>query len=102
MTLLFIDQNLTKTELDAKASRTHAGQAHFAGEGPTNHSCRQCAHWQVNSQYPERWKASHLLKPCQCAKYTERNNGKSGPKVPYDAQSCKFFELNSQAPGILP
>lgn len=102
MTLLIVTPNLTKTEIDHKAARTHEGMAHFAGEGPINHTCRMCEHWQVNRKQPERQRGNHLLKPCQCAKYTERNNGKSGPKVPYDASACKFFELNKQAPGILP
>ena len=85
--------------LGAQARMTQPGQAHFAGTGPANMTCRQCEHWDHKS-YEYRSKSGKfrgLIKPACCRKF-KALTGMSGAPVPDDAPACKYFEWNLAHP----
>lgn len=88
MGLLKIDSNLTGGDDPARvlAMRTYAGMAFFAGTGPQGERCGGCANWQGSG---------HKHNPC--AQYQRMMQSQVGPKVPYDAGACKFFEKKGAA-----
>lgn len=83
--------------------RTHLGQAHFAGTGPDNKTCRQCDHWhsvdgegrRTPPRYRGRGKGTLYLQPVHC-RFPIAN--KADRRVPHDAEACRLFEENADAP----
>lgn len=45
MTLFPTAEHLTRNEGHRHLEKTHLGQAHLAGTGPDNRTCRECKHW---------------------------------------------------------
>ena len=94
MTLLAITPNLTRA-FDADTwraiNKTHVGMAHFAGTGPANAKCRQCAFWRDAKLAATQGVTIATLKPATCAKFQQLTN-KQGQKVPHSASACKYFE----------
>lgn len=77
-----------------KHQRSHKGQAHFAGTGPGNKSCRECVSWQHTGQYDGKGP-----KPARCRQF-QTLTGKQGPNVPHTAYSCKYFQQNPNPPRL--
>jgi hypothetical protein len=75
---------------------TFPGQAHWAGSGPPDCTCRQCIHW--GDGCGGYW-ARGSLKPQRCAKYRLFAMA-VGPAVPHHAQACQHFEKNPKAPPV--
>jgi hypothetical protein len=74
---------------------TWKGMAHFAGTGPRGRTCRECLSWDWRA---ERRLANGHLKEARCKKFSENSQGKKGRKVPDNAEACRHFEFNSDAP----
>jgi hypothetical protein len=70
---------------------THPGQAHFAGTGPSNATCGQCA---FLGYYRQRYNQSGdpviSSRHGGCAKFYQLT-GKHGPVVPRRATACRHF-----------
>jgi len=79
----------SSTHLDQARSKTIIGQAHFAGTGPKNTTCRGCEKWVNNGYYAKS--GGGKLKPGQCLKYTELMN-QVKKSVPHNAVSCRYYE----------
>ncbi len=97
MTTLKITPNLTTPEGIERARqirRSHKGQAHFAGTGPGNKSCRECVSWQHTGRY-----SLDGPKPAPCRKFKELT-GKPGAEVPHSAWACKYFEQKEKPPKL--
>lgn len=75
-------------------TRSHKGQAHFAGTGPATKSCRECVSWQSIGGYNKDGP-----KPSPCRKFRELT-GKVGAAVPHSAHSCKYFEQHPTPPRL--
>jgi len=46
-----ITEHLHACDFDERFRNTYLGQAHLAGTGPTNKTCRECRFWHVMEQY---------------------------------------------------
>lgn len=88
-----------KTE--AALSKTHAGQAHFAGTGPDGKSCRQCVHWAFAGHYAIRSHHGGALKPAPCGQFKRMMNAAGAP-VPAKAKACRFFSELEDAEKLRP
>lgn len=69
-----------------------AGQASWAGEGPTATTCRGCEHWDFQGYFA----ANRTLKPSPCLKARALMNNSHTPKIEYSAPSCKFYKQTIQ------
>jgi hypothetical protein len=58
---------------------------HFAGSGPPNRFCGQCAYWD----------GKPTVKAAPCLEHKRLMSGRAGPKVPAGAGACKYFALAS-------
>lgn len=88
-------------EHDAMVAKTPPGMAHWAGTGPKNTTCRECISYQFNGYKSKRGGISGgALKLGICNKYLSMMK-MTGSKVPFETPSCKYFELNKQAPPII-
>ena len=82
MTLLKVHRNLTDPNgLKSKALRTHAGQAHFAGSGPSGKTCAECASFEPKSKGVKG----------ECRRFRQMMSGR-GVAYPCDAAACKYYE----------
>lgn len=97
MTLIREESHLTPAhgpEMERLVSRTHAGMAHFAGSGPVEKTCRDCAAWSFDprSGYHNGTGAhGGALRDHRCSSF-RRLTGKDGNKVPHHASACRHFE----------
>jgi hypothetical protein len=77
--------NLHRTELnpelEAKASVTAPGMAHWA-EPTSNKKCGECKFWldELNRKTARR-----------CEKFSQLMSGVCGPRIPRDTHACKYF-----------
>lgn len=89
---------------ETKRNRTYPGMAHFAESGPTNKTCRECRQWTgcggESGYYAKKGRHGGVLKPRACALYRTMMQGATGPGVPHDARSCKYFEQADASPSI--
>jgi len=77
---------------------THDGQAHWAGTGPANKTCRECAHFCADRRYSAA-SVSHAkgeLTPAPCRLYRRRTGRLRN--IPHRAVACKYFEQNDNPP----
>lgn len=96
-------QNLTMSEHLAPVMNTHMGQAHFAGTGPDNKTCRECAKWYRKWDtgkasphvYKGRGKGVLYLQPAHC---NHPILNKAGNYVPHDALACRLFAQEESPP----
>lgn len=88
------EEHLTRAHgaLEDNIRKTYAGQAHFAGTGPEDKTCRLCKYW-----LDEGRAASGILKPAKCGRFKEMT-GKHGNAVPHQAPACKYFVENEKPP----
>lgn len=95
MTGLSFNEHLHRTSpVDRLAASTHAGQAHFAGSGPSGSTCRECVFFSwlaTGGWHSNTGKHGGAPKPACCAKYRALT-GQAGSKVPHDAGACKYFD----------
>jgi hypothetical protein len=79
-------------ELEHQIRQTHPGQAHWAGSGPLDCVCGECAHlgyWrQIRNSHGE---VVHTRKASGCAMF-HRLTGGHGPAVPASAGACRHFQ----------
>jgi hypothetical protein len=86
-------QHLTADPTDAAARATHPGMAHFAGTGPADTACRDCAFWS-----PDHTKGSRPIETvtkARCRRYARLMQTETGPMVPGKAASCRHFEARN-------
>lgn len=96
MKLTVIDKTLEDMQ-----SATPSGMAYWAGTGPPQTTCRECAFYQFNGYKSNRGNyRGGSLKMEICNKYLAMM-GTNGSKVPFETPSCKYFELNKQIPPII-
>ncbi len=71
--------------------RTHVGQAHFAGSGPSCETCGSCRFWDGQFN-PDR--VLQRIKPGRCAKHAELRqcSVKSLKAIPHSALACRYWE----------
>jgi len=98
--LLEFDRRLTADSGHAQAVDTHAGQAHFAGTGPADKTCRECRFWfsKPYLYYSSGHMKGQTLKPVACSKYKKMMGGREGARVPHHAKACRYFEPSSNPP----
>jgi len=97
--LLDIDKRLTFDRVDNRAANTHIGMAYFAGTGPSNKTCRECAFWRDGKHLYFHTGSKRGLKPVSCGKF-RRMMGRKGLAVPHEASACKYFEQAENPPAI--
>lgn len=101
---LDLKEHLTSDKRDALLKSSHEGQAHFGGNGPVGSACYECRHWKpAGTAAHEYYSASGLkgggLKPHPCEIF-RRITGSIGPKVPYNAAACRYFERSDNPPPL--
>lgn len=76
-------QQLTDASTVAKVFTAHTvpGMAHFAGTGPADKTCGDCASWVMIPRSPKM----------QCARYTKMT-GQKGKAIPHSTWACRYFE----------
>jgi hypothetical protein len=77
--------HLTADPRDARAHRTHPGQASWA-EPETSRACGECVFWNGAGAKV----GASSLKPRRCEKYTWLTDS-GGARVPSYAIACRFF-----------
>jgi hypothetical protein len=78
------------------ANATEPGQADWADpNAPT--TCRQCVQWGDLSRSRKRDHWGSLL-PAPCRKARALLPGRRLAPVPHHAKTCRFFEMNPNAP----
>ena len=83
MTLLRLHPNLVRDRGEARTYlASHQGMAFFAASGPAGQVCGRCQYWLGKPD----------SKAAICVKYKTLMSGREGPKVPADADACKYFE----------
>jgi hypothetical protein len=94
-----IQDHLTASPVDALARASYPGMAHFARTGPVNTTCRECIFWDhgPHDYRAKSGKYRGLIEPARCKKY-QQITLQQGDKVPDDAPSCKYFDLNPTVP----
>lgn len=94
-----IQDHLTASPVDALARASYPGMAHFARTGPVNTTCRECIFWEHGSHdyRAKNGKYRGLIEPARCRKYRQITS-QQGDKIPDDAPSCKYFEVNETIP----
>ncbi len=96
----------TMPETLEAARGTYLGQAHFAGTGPENTTCRQCVHWGNKTQagewrgfdYADDGMGMMALEPAKCH-YPIMN--KAARRVPPQAGSCAFYSERFDPPDLV-
>lgn len=97
---LKFSQHLTANEVHAPIAGTFVGQAHIAGTGPADKTCRECVFWQ-NAGKPHRYftdrhsEAPLELHPAEC---TRPILNKASAKFPHHAPACRLFVENDNPP----
>jgi hypothetical protein len=80
---------LHRDDTDLLATRTHMGQAHFAGTGPSGKTCRECVYYDGKGRALLYYRVDGTLK----AGYCHYNiPGKASGRFPHYAAACKMFE----------
>ncbi len=105
MSTLLFSEHLTKVPSHAVLERTHVGQAHLAGTGPCERTCRECKHWHnvkaaTDQKYHEYRRGDGdvmHLQPARC-RYPIAN--KANRRIPHDAEACRFFEAAESTPPV--
>lgn len=94
-----LQDKLTPAPFDTMARATHPGMAHFAGTGPHGSTCRECIFWnhQTHDYRSKNGKHRGVIMPAICKKYRALMHYE-GPKIPDEAQACKYFEANPEPP----
>ena len=97
-----MNDHLTKPEMANPKmlewiSKTHPGQAHWAGMGPEGRTCRECSFWKAAGHYANSGKHPRQLKDARCNKFRQLRK-KNGPPVPFHAPSCSFFDESPSPP----
>lgn len=104
MGLIPEQEHLTVTDprFEEQRLKTWPGMAHFAGSGPAQKTCCECALWDNcgadPGYYSKTGKHRGGLKPRSCRKYKELMAGTIGPPVPHNASACQHFALNTSPP----
>lgn len=75
------DKGLKRDEFTQRATETHPGMAHWAGEGPGGAQCRHCSHFNYKGVG-----ANGKTKKSTC-------NMGTGVKFPGEAMACKHFDI---------
>ena len=73
--------------------KTFAGMAYFAGTGPDNARCKDCAHY-INRVSPFTGKELRG----ECGLYKTMMEVSNAPKFPKEAHACKEFEERKNTP----
>ena len=95
MSYVRLTEHMTRNTGQDQIAATHLGQAHVAGTGPQDATCRQCAHWysiRIDEPYhPYRGGDDGLmhLEPARCHYPIA---GKANRRVPATALACRFFD----------
>lgn len=106
MTLFPMAEHLTRNEGHRYLEKTHLGQAHLAGTGPDNRTCRECKHWYCTRKradgFYERFHPYEggddgmmHLGPSKC---NYPIAGKAHRRVPHSAEACRLFVAAVDAP----
>lgn len=86
-------------DLERKRERTPAGMAFWAGTGPVGKTCRECVHYVFSGYTSSKSANGGVLKKGPCQKFINLTNIRSN-KIPFDTESCKYFEQNPKPPTI--
>ena len=94
-----LQDHLTASPVDAFARASYPGMAHFAGTGPHGKTCRECLFFNHGPHDYRAKNGKHrgLIEPATCGKYRAITLN-VGAKIPDDAQACKYFDENPEAP----
>lgn len=100
-----ITPHLCQDAQDAKIARTYVGQAHIAGTGPADKTCRECVFFGRGyrkdgtlappSHHPVTGHLQGALKLGRCFKVMPN---KAGNAFPHEATACRHFEQNPEPP----
>lgn len=98
------DQRLTWDNVDRYRMRTWQGQAHWAGTGPDNTTCRFCQHWG-GAVRPEYYASTNMsrgsLKPMPCEMFRRlMQRNRDGKPIPHTAGACKYYEPAEKPPAL--
>ena len=78
-------------KLAAKIRKTHPGQAHWAGSGPSGATCGDCVHLGYYRKHVNfNGDATHTQWTGGCAEF-HRLTGKHGPVIRQCAEACRHF-----------
>jgi len=103
MTADHIKPHLTSVnpQHDEMVAKTPPGMAYWAGTGPAQTTCRECAFYEFKGYKSNRGiHRGGTLKMGICNKYLSMMQ-RAGSKVPFETPSCKYFELSKQIPSII-
>jgi hypothetical protein len=88
----------TAAPFDRVARATYPGMAHFAGSGPPQKTCRECAFFDhAKNDYYASGKHRGRIKPAKCRKYRALMSV-VGARIPHDAAACRHFNQADPAP----
>lgn len=92
-----VTRYLTHSEPELeRLSKTKRGMAYWAGSGPENMQCVDCAHFCNRGVWPPGKKSGAVragkLKPSTCHEFTRLSGGSVGPRFDPYTPSCKYFD----------
>lgn len=108
---LRFSSHLTAAPFDERFRATFLGQAHLAGTGPDNATCRECKFWHV-------WRGTASTRqPAPPGHYAKTNKERAGQlkrancnyaiphkakrRIPHHAKACRFFERSDNPPALV-
>lgn len=93
-------RNLTKFSSQSAVLKTHIGQAHIAGSGPKDTTCRTCVFWGQHNKVGYKYSGIEGSEKLHLqGEFCDKPIlNKARRLVPHDAPSCQFFDHNEHAP----
>lgn len=109
---LLFSEHLTGAKFDSPIRQTFLGQAHIAGTGPQDKTCRECVFWRTighrkeggvwveYEKAPAYFGKTHKATPCELKKQrcTRPILNKAKRQIPHYAPSCRLFEQRDESP----
>lgn len=95
------DPHLHQCEFDEALKKTHLGQAHIAGTGPAEKTCRECAFFAIKDKYGNIVSPGYYSKSSEFANCLKQGachapmTNKVKKRFPHHALACHLFEQSA-------
>jgi hypothetical protein len=94
------DRHLVEDAIGLASLSTPVGMAYFAGTGPKERICRECASFTVPAGLRSHPNKGGRLRRCRCAEFKRQKGGERGAAIDHDNRACKYFSPSDNPPPI--